>query len=99
LNELNILLYKNVPFVKDIIKKLGNTLNQQNIGAKVTVTLDNGKNVVDAFFTSKNGTYVANSLKADTKPYTVKIDVPGHFTMYKQLVLSDDVRGDTVGKR
>ncbi len=35
---------------------------------------------------------------ADNNVYTVKVDVPGHFTMYKQLVLSDEVRGELVGK-
>jgi subtilisin family serine protease len=74
-------------------------IDQQKIGAKVTVTSYDGKNVVDAFFKNKNGNYVADPLNADTKPYTVKVDVPGHFTMYKQLVLSDDVRGEVVGKR
>ncbi|WP_317851397.1 S8 family serine peptidase [Neobacillus bataviensis] len=74
-------------------------LDQQNIGAKVTVTSYDGKNVVDAFFINKNGNYVADELNADPKPYTIKVDVPGHFTMYKSLVISDEVRGETLGRR
>lgn len=73
-------------------------LNQQNIGAKVTVTSYDG-NVTDAFFTNKNGSYVALGLKLDTNPYTIKIDVPGHFTMQKSLVLSNEVRGEQIGSR
>lgn len=30
--------------------------------------------------------------------YTVKVDVSGHFTKYKQVVLSDEIRGEFVGK-
>jgi subtilisin family serine protease len=74
-------------------------LDQQKIGAKVTVTSYDGKNIVDAFFANKNGNYVADPLNADTKPYTLKVDVPGHFTMYQQLVISEDVRGEAVGRR
>jgi subtilisin family serine protease len=74
-------------------------LDQQKIGAKVTVTSYDGNTVTDAFFTNKNGNYVADPLNADTKPYTIKVDVPGHFTMYKSLVLSDEVRGETLGRR
>ncbi|XRG79424.1 S8 family serine peptidase [Rossellomorea sp. GAMAL-10_SWC] len=74
-------------------------IDQLKIGAKVTVTSYDGKNVVDAVFTNKNGNYIVDPLVADTKPYTIKVDVPGHFTMSKELVLSDDVRGETVGRR
>ncbi|MEH6936751.1 dockerin type I domain-containing protein [Bacillus sp. JJ664] len=74
-------------------------LDQQNIGAKVTVTSYDGKNVADAFFINTNGNYVADELNADSKPYTIKVDVPGHFTMYKSLLISDEVRGETLGRR
>ncbi|MFF2876517.1 S8 family serine peptidase [Gottfriedia sp. NPDC057991] len=74
-------------------------LDQQNIGAKVTVTSYDGKDVKDAFFTTKNGNYVVEPLKADPKPYTLKVDVPGHFTMYQQLVMFDEVRGELLGRR
>ncbi|MES9684688.1 S8 family serine peptidase, partial [Gottfriedia acidiceleris] len=74
-------------------------LDQQKIGAKVTVTSYDGKNVADAFFINKNGNYVADELNADPKPYTLKVDVPGHFTMSKSLVISDEVRGETLGRR
>ena len=73
-------------------------LNQQNIGAKVTVTSYDG-NVIDTNFTNKNGGYVAEALKPDAKPYTIKVDVPGHFTMTKSLVVSDEVRGEQLGRR
>ncbi|TDL66575.1 hypothetical protein E2R56_21165 [Rhodococcus qingshengii] len=73
-------------------------LEQRSIGAKVTVTSYDGKTIVEAPITNKNGDYIADGLKADKNAYTVKVDVPGHFTMYKQLVLSDEVRGELVGK-
>ena len=75
------------------------TLEQREIGAKVTVTSYDESLVYDAPITTKGGAYSANGIKADTKPYTLKVDVPGHFTMYKSFVLSDEVRGETVGKR
>ncbi len=75
------------------------TLEQREIGAKVTVTSYDETLVYDAPLTNKGGAYSANGIKADTKPYTLKVDVPGHFTMYKSFVLSDEVRGETVGKR
>ncbi len=74
-------------------------LEQRDIGAKVTVTSYDGKTVVEAPITNKNGAYSADGLKADTNAYTLKVDVPGHFTMNKSFVLSDEVRGETVGKR
>ena len=73
-------------------------LDQKSIDAKVTVTSHEGKTIVNAPITNKNGNYSADGLKADNDAYTVKVDVPGHFTMYKQLVLSDEVRGELVGK-
>lgn len=74
-------------------------LEQRTIGAKVTVTSFDGKNMVEAPITTKNGAYSAEGLKAEKNPYTVQVDVPGHFTMHRQLVLSNEVRGETVGKR
>ncbi|QKE73326.1 S8 family serine peptidase [Arthrobacter citreus] len=74
-------------------------LDQQKIGAKVTVTSYDGKDVVDAYFVTKNGNYIAQPLNVDTKPYTIKIDAPGHFTVYKQFVMSDEVRGEQLGRR
>ncbi|PEJ52241.1 hypothetical protein CN692_22060 [Bacillus sp. AFS002410] len=73
-------------------------LNQQNIGAKITVTSYDG-NVTNGFFTNKNGSYAVDGLKPDAKPYTIKVDVPGHFTMTKSLLLSEEVRGEQLGKR
>jgi subtilisin family serine protease len=74
-------------------------LEQRTIGAKVTVTSNDGKTIVEAPIATKNGAYSAEGIKAEKTPYTVKVDVPGHFTMHKQLVLSNEVRGETVGKR
>ncbi|WHY79980.1 S8 family serine peptidase [Neobacillus sp. WH10] len=74
-------------------------LNQQTIGAKVTVTSYDGKTVADATIIDKSGNYNVDGLKADKNPYTLKVDVPGHFTMYKSLPLYYDVRGETIGRR
>ncbi|MFF3024963.1 S8 family serine peptidase [Gottfriedia sp. NPDC057948] len=79
----------------------GNTnyaLDQSAIGAKVTVTSYDGKTIVQPSI-NKSGQFSAEGLKADTKPYTYKVDVPGHFTMNKQVLLSDKVRGEELGKR
>ncbi len=72
-------------------------LDQRTVGAKVTVTSYDGKTVVDAPILDKNGKYSAYALKADKNDYTVKVDVPGHFTMHNPLLLSSDVRGETIG--
>ncbi|PGZ93119.1 S8 family serine peptidase [Bacillus sp. AFS029533] len=73
-------------------------LDQSVIGAKVTVTSYDGKTTVQPSI-NKSGQYSAEGLKADTKPYTYKVDVPGHFTMNRQVLLSNEVRGETLGKR
>lgn len=75
-----------------------NALDHRTIGAKVTVTSYDGKTVVDAPLTNKSGSYVAGGMKADKNPYTVTLDVPGHFTISKSLVLSYDVRGEIIGR-
>ncbi|WP_088042215.1 S8 family serine peptidase [Bacillus sp. EAC] len=66
--------------------------------AKVTVTSYDGKTVVEVPITDKYGSYNADGLKPDKKAYTLKVDVPGHFTMNQQVVLSDEVRGEILGK-
>ncbi|MFP5111653.1 S8 family serine peptidase [Bacillaceae bacterium C204] len=73
-------------------------IDHRTIGAKVTVTSDDGKTVVEAPLTNKSGSYVAGGMKADKNPYTVTVDVPGHFTMSKSIVLSYDVRGEIIGR-
>ncbi|WP_088066592.1 S8 family serine peptidase [Gottfriedia luciferensis] len=73
-------------------------LDKSKIGAKVTVTSYDGETVVEPTL-NKDGQYIANTLKVDEKPYTLKVDIPGHFTMNKQFTLYDDVRGEMVGKR
>ncbi len=75
-----------------------NAIDHRTIGAKVTVTSDDGKTVVEAPLTNKSGSYVAGGMKADKNPYTVTVDVPGHFTMSKSIVLSYDVRGEIIGR-
>ncbi len=66
--------------------------------AKVTVTSFDGKTVVEAPIIDKYGSYNVDGLKADKDVYTLTVDVPGHFTMNRQVMLSDEVRGETVGK-
>jgi len=73
-------------------------LDQRSIGAKVSVSSYDDIMIVDAPIINKNGEYEADGLLADKNDYTVKVDVPGHFTMYKQINLSDEVRGEFVGK-
>ncbi|WP_342542370.1 S8 family serine peptidase [Paenisporosarcina sp. FSL H8-0542] len=73
-------------------------LDQTKLGAKVTVTSYDGKTVIEAA-PIKNGSYIADGIKADKNASTLKVDVPGHFTMYKSLVLSYDVRGEAIGNR
>ncbi|MEH7504125.1 S8 family serine peptidase [Neobacillus drentensis] len=75
-----------------------NAIDHRTIGAKVTVTSDDGKIVVEAPLTNKSGSYVAGGMIADKNPYTVTVDVPGHFTMSKSIVLSYDVRGEIIGR-
>ncbi|MEH7514832.1 dockerin type I domain-containing protein, partial [Gottfriedia acidiceleris] len=79
--------------------QLNYALDQSAIGAKVTVTSYDGKTSVSAPSFNKSGQYIIDGLKAETNPYTVTVDVPGHFTMSRQLVLSNNVRGEIVGKR
>ncbi|MEH7451570.1 S8 family serine peptidase [Gottfriedia acidiceleris] len=73
-------------------------LDQSAIGAKVTVTSYDGKTSVNASSFNRSGQYIIEGLKAEEKPYTVTVDVPGHFTMNKQLVLAKLVRGEVVGR-
>ncbi|PEL09930.1 S8 family serine peptidase [Bacillus sp. AFS017336] len=74
-------------------------IDQNAIGAKVTVTSYDGKTSVNAPNFNKSGQYIIEGLKADVNPYTLTVDVPGHFTMNKQVVLANIVRGEVVGKR
>ncbi|EPD53716.1 hypothetical protein HMPREF1210_00539 [Paenisporosarcina sp. HGH0030] len=73
-------------------------IDHRTIDAKVSVTSYDGKTVVDAPITNKTGSYIAGGIKADKNPYTVMVDVPGHFTMSKSIVLSYDVRGEIIGR-
>ncbi|PEJ56554.1 hypothetical protein CN692_17105 [Bacillus sp. AFS002410] len=73
-------------------------IDQTQIGAKVSLTSYDGKTNYDLPLTSKNGAFAIDWVRADNKPYTFKVDVPGHFTKYVQFTLSDQVRGETVGR-
>jgi hypothetical protein len=73
-------------------------IDHRTIGAKVTVTSYDGKTIVEAPLINKTGSYVAGGMKADNNAYTVTVDVPGHFTMSKSIVLSYDVRGEIIGR-
>jgi len=66
--------------------------------AKVTVTSYDGKNVIDVPIIDKYGSYNADGIKPDKNAYTLTVNVPGHFTMNQKVVLSDEVRGETLGK-
>ncbi|XZF76716.1 S8 family serine peptidase [Bacillus sp. AL-1R] len=78
--------------------KTNSTIDQSKIGAKVTITSYDGKTTVQPII-NKSGQYSAEGMKADQKAYTYKVDVPGHFTMNRQVLLSEEVRGETLGKR
>ncbi|MEH7347729.1 S8 family serine peptidase [Gottfriedia acidiceleris] len=73
-------------------------LDQRSLDAKVTVSSNDNKTSVEAPIINQNGVFEADGFKADKNDYTVKVDVPGHFTMYKQVNLSDEVRGELIGK-
>ncbi|MFB7141540.1 S8 family serine peptidase [Gottfriedia sp. NPDC056225] len=73
-------------------------LDQRSLGAKVTVSSYDNKTIVEAPINNQNGVFEADGFKAEKNDYTIKVDVPGHFTMYKQVNLSDEVRGELVGK-
>ncbi|PGM58312.1 S8 family serine peptidase [Bacillus sp. AFS053548] len=70
--------------------------DNSKIGAKVSVTSYDGKTVFEAT-PEKNGNYIVDGMKVDKNAYTLKVDAPGHFTMYKTFVLSDDARGELIG--
>ncbi|MEH6936742.1 S8 family serine peptidase [Bacillus sp. JJ664] len=84
---------------KDSTGQPNYSIDLSKIGAKVSVTSYDGKTTVDAPILTKYGQYSADGFKAEVNPYTVTVDVPGHFTMNKQFVLADEVRGEIVGKR
>ncbi|PEL13456.1 S8 family serine peptidase [Bacillus sp. AFS017336] len=78
--------------------QLNNDLDQRMIDAKVTVSSYDEKSIVEVPITNNNGAFEANGFNADKNDYTVRVDVPGHFTLYKQVNLSNEVRGKLVGK-
>ncbi|WP_088067218.1 S8 family serine peptidase [Gottfriedia luciferensis] len=75
------------------------SLDKSKIGAKVTLKSYDGKTVLNAPITSTDGQYSFDGVKVDSKPYTITVDVPGHFTMSKSVdFLSDNIRGVLTGR-
>ncbi|MFF2876351.1 S8 family serine peptidase [Gottfriedia sp. NPDC057991] len=74
------------------------TIDQRTIGAKVTVTSYDGNTVVNAPITTKSGSYLADGLPVDTHPYEVKVEAPGYFTTKGTVDVTDNLRGELVGK-
>ncbi|MFF3023380.1 S8 family serine peptidase [Gottfriedia sp. NPDC057948] len=75
------------------------SIDLSKVGANVKVTSYDGKTTATPSSLNKSGQYIIEGLKAELTPYTLTVDVPGHFTMNKQIVLSNNVRGEIVGKR
>lgn len=84
---------------KDATGQPNYSIDLSKIGANITVTSYDGKTSVNGPTLNKSGQYVIEGLKAEANPYMLTVDVPGHFTMNKQLVLSNKIRGEIVGKR
>ncbi|WP_430510363.1 S8 family serine peptidase [Gottfriedia solisilvae] len=75
-------------------------VDQRTVGAKITLTSYDGKTILEAPITSKQGDYAFDGVKVDSKPYTLKVDVPGHFTMTQKMdPLFDNIRGDLMGRQ
>ncbi|MEH7356383.1 S8 family serine peptidase [Neobacillus drentensis] len=74
-------------------------IDHRTLGTKVTLTSFDGNTVLEGKDLTKGGEYTLDGIKVDQNPYTIKVDVPGHFTMYRSMdYLSDVVRGELVGK-
>ncbi|MGG0175691.1 S8 family serine peptidase [Gottfriedia acidiceleris] len=75
-------------------------IDQSKLGAKITLTSYDGKTVLQTPITSKQGDYAFDGVKVDNKPYTLSVNVPGHFTMNQTMnTLFDNIRGDLIGKQ
>ncbi|QED46896.1 S8 family serine peptidase [Cytobacillus dafuensis] len=75
------------------------TIDHRTLGTKVTLSSYDGKTVMEAPEFTKGGEYTLDGIKVDPNPYTIKVDVPGHFTMYRTMdYLSDNIRGELIGK-
>ncbi|MEH6937876.1 S8 family serine peptidase [Bacillus sp. JJ664] len=75
-------------------------VDQRTVGAKITLTSYDGKTVLETPITSKQGDYAFDGVKVDSNPYTLKVDVPGHFTMSQKMdPLFDTIRGDLMGRQ
>ncbi|WHY79981.1 S8 family serine peptidase [Neobacillus sp. WH10] len=74
-------------------------IDHRTLGTKVTLTSYDGKTVMEAPEFTKGGEYTLDGIKVDPNPYTIKVDVPGHFTMYRTMdYLSNNIRGELIGK-
>lgn len=75
------------------------SIDHRTLGTKITVTSNDGTTVMEPQEFTKSGEYTIDGIKVDPNPYTIKVDVPGHFTMYRSMdYLSDSIRGELIGK-
>ncbi|MFF2876352.1 S8 family serine peptidase [Gottfriedia sp. NPDC057991] len=70
-------------------------IDQRTIGAKVTMTSDDGKTVLQIPIIGKSGDYLMDGVKA--QDYTMKVDVPGHFTVNQSVKPYVEIRGVKTG--
>lgn len=73
------------------------TIDYRNIGAEVTFTSPDNQFTIDGQITSKTGGIVADGLVVSEDNYQVKVDAPGHFTIYDDLRVTDNLRGELYG--
>ncbi|KON88768.1 hypothetical protein AF332_19500 [Sporosarcina globispora] len=83
----------------DPITGQANAIDHTTIGTKITLTSYDENTVMEPQQLTKSGVFTLDGIKVDQNPYTIKIDVPGHFTMYKTMdYLSNVIRGELVGR-
>ena len=75
------------------------SIDHRTLGTKITLTSNDGTTVIEPSDLTKGGEYTFGGIKVDQNPYTIEVDVPGHFTMYKSIdYLSNNIRGEWIGK-
>ncbi|PFH92643.1 dockerin type I domain-containing protein [Bacillus sp. AFS088145] len=75
---------------------LNTKINQKNVGENVSITSDDGQINLQTPIKSSGGDYTFDGLKINQN-YTIKVDVPGHFTMYNTVKPYDVIRGEKRG--